>query len=234
MYQSYSGSTPSSVGAVPGGDRLGAGAEPGVQGRGPWRCAGGAGTLWAWGCPCSWTLGDRGGQVAAGGGGLGGAGLEDPGHRVVRSAAVTQSPYLAFTRHLPGDVRAAVGLVGRQPGRGVAVALAPVGRASTASRLSGSLAKADALGRRPATARPSARRRTGPPRGRCRRWSCPPRTKRDRLPVYGSARVPRHHDAAVRAGRIRDPVRSRRRMSLRVSQPLRSASTQACPNRSRA
>jgi len=62
--------------------------------------------------------------------------------------------------------------------------------------------------------------------------SCP-RTKLIVVPVYLSARVPDATTQLFVPGLNVSPVRSRARMSLRVSQPLWSVSAQAGPNSSR-
>ena len=135
-------------------------------------------------------------------------------------------------RDLPGHVGAAVALVRRQPGRGVAVPLRPVQRAVDGEQVQRVVGE-----RRPAggvqlwapfcQASRRARRRGRSARPR---W-CPARAgRRSCAPEYGSARSPVSTTQSWVPGLNVSPVRSRARMSLRVSQPLRSTSTQPAPN----
>ena len=140
-------------------------------------------------------------------------------------------PVLGLHRDLAGDVGAAVGLVRRQPGGGVAVALLPVGGRvdrQQVQRVVGQARAACAATQRCAPfcqASPSATTWSmstcdalaADEGDRCRRC-----TGRRSVPLQ---------DARSRRVRLDlAAVRSRRRMSLRVSQPLRSVSVQAGPN----
>jgi hypothetical protein len=103
---------------------------------------------------------------------------------------------------------------------------------STASRLSGSLAKAV---RRASS---QAKAPVCQPLLRATTWSMStllpsPLTKSIVVPVYGSARVPLSTTQSRVPGLKAAPVRSRASTSLRVSQPLWSTSAQVGPNSSR-
>ena len=144
---------------------------------------------------------------------------EDAGYRVVLRLRHPQA-VRALHRDLPGDVGASVRLVRRQPGGRVAVALRLVGaarrpRAAPAGRWRGRLAlRGAAAGRRSATRRPGRRRgRSGLRR---RRRAARERDRRGRCRGRAASRRARRS----RGARLIDAVRSRRRMSLRVSQPL--------------
>src|SRR6478735_7354514 len=207
------------TGTGTGATAAGAGAGAAGAGAGTGAAAGGAGTAAAAGAGGSWLVGAS-------------CPAQSPRIRAIAScsACVTHSPYVAFTETCRATYSQRKPLFG---GNQVAASPSPfcwlVGP-SVACRFSGSLANAV---RCPAVSccapfcQASLKATT---------WSiwtallvAEPLTKLMVLPVYGSARVP---DCTLHGTLFvyETPVRSRLRMSLRVSQPFRSTSAHAWPN----